>query len=347
MSFDAVFERMATDLDISKGKREDALSWRCRIAYSVAAKRGLDSLWEKEEGGEQGTVSLIHITRTIGQVFRAFHMLCPDIEAAMQEFTQHTQQYLGTGKIPEAVLVELLQAGGCFYHCPHRAAPAAPAQAGIAGVTFLRGLSPGDSRYMSGAGMYCKTSSDGSSDDVGHMFGLQKILSDMDLDRWENSLQEQRREHMDGWEFLNLALLKENMKYWKDRPDLGTLSLARKQRKTEKAYMLYRYDGRSFLCRTLPEYWSQGTRYLPLAVALLSRRGTLPSFLVEDDGPVVSLKAGYLLPPAEETFFRLYSWPDMGKKNPRFIRVMARPVFEAFQILMTHLGYTFLEESHG
>lgn len=344
MSIDAVFERIADDLGIRKGMLENTLSWKFRITYSVAAKRGLDSLWEEEDDdGQNSPVSLHRITRTIKQVFKAFHAFCPELEMDMDNFMQ---RYLRDNESPEVALVEILQKGGCFYHCPYRAAPAAPSQAGIAGVSFLRGLSPGSQRSMSGSGMFTEAHTNTHFEDIMNMFGLRRILSHTGLDNLETALPEQYREHMDGWEFLDLSW--KNGKYWKGKPDKGVSSLARKQQEAKKTYALYRYDGREFSSRALPEHWHSGTHYLTLAVALLSRRGALPSILVKDDGPLIHLRLGYKLPPSEETFFFLYSWPDIVRKsNPSFSRMMSRPVFEAFQILMNHLGYTFLEEAHG
>lgn len=345
MNFNSVFARMAEDLAIKRGITENALSWKCRIAYSVTAKRGLDALWEKDEQAQHGTVSLSHLIETMKQVFRVFYVLCPDIEASIQSFVQ---QPTCSRNEPEALLVKLLQQGGCFYHTSYRAAPSPFVKAQLAGVTFLRGLPLGAARSMSGAGMYMRIPAEGSPEAVASLFGLRKILSETELDRLEKALPEESRESMDGWEFLELT--RTNGKYWKSCPDKGVSSLARRVHDVEKAYALYRYDGRTFLCRPLPEFWHSGTQYLALAIALLTRRGMLPpiTYNVNNNDSVVSLKMGYLLPPAEETFFRLYSWPDMVQnKNPYFFRIMARPVFEAFQILMTHLGYTFLEESHG
>ena len=345
MSVDAVFERIADDLGIKKGMRENALSWKFRITYSVAAQRGLDSLWEEEdeEAGQNSLVSLQRITRTVKQVFKAFHALCPELEVAMDDFRQ---RYLRDNESPEATLVEILQKGGYFYHCPYRAAPAAPSQAGGSGVTFLRGLSPGDQKNMSGSGMFAEAHINAPPEELMNMFGLRRILSHTDLDNLENVLPEQYRDGMDGWEFLDLAW--KNGKYWKDKPDKGVSSLARKQQEAGKTYALYRYDGREFTYRALPEHWYSSTHYFTLAVALLSRRRALPPIFIKDDGPLFHIRLGYKLPPAEEAFFFLYSWPDIVRKsNPSFSRMMSRPVFVAFQVLMTHLGYTFLEESHG
>jgi len=345
MSLNAVLGRMAGDLNIRRGNKEDKLSWRCRVAYSVAVKRGLDALWEKGEGEAQdGTVPLVHITQTIKQVLQAFYMLSPD----MEEVALNLQGHLRANQSVEAVLGELLQKGGCFYHCPYRAAPATLAMAELAGTVFLRGLPSENTRCMSGGGMYVEAPVDGRPEDVAQMFGLQKVMSYVDLERFEDSLPEVQREKMEDWEFLNLDITRNNREYWRDKPDKGVLSLARKKREAEQSVVLYRYDGRGFICRPLPEFFNSETHYLTFAVALLSQKHALPPIVVEDDGPLISLRVGYLFPPAEETFFRLYSWPDMvWKRNPYFSRVMARPVYEAFHRLMTSLGYTFLEEAHG
>lgn len=65
MNFNSVFERMAEELAIKRGITEDDLSWKCRIAYSVTAKRGLDALWEQDVGEQHGTVSLNHLMGTM------------------------------------------------------------------------------------------------------------------------------------------------------------------------------------------------------------------------------------------------------------------------------------------
>ena len=217
MNFNSVFERMAEELAIKRGITEDDLSWKCRIAYSVTAKRGLDALWEQDVGEQHGTVSLNHLMGTMQQVLRTFYVLCPDIEVSIQNFIQHP---ILLGKKPEALLGKLLQEGGCFYHVSYRAAPSPFVKAQLAGITFLRGVPLGAARCMSGAGMYMEMPADGSPEEVASLFGLRKIVSGADLDRLENSLPEESRASMDDWEFLELSRI--NGKYWKSRPESMT-----------------------------------------------------------------------------------------------------------------------------
>lgn len=347
MSIDAVFERMAEDLSIQKGVEEGKLSWKYRIAYSVAAKRGLDALWDNNDSNNGSIpLPLVHINHTIKEVFGTFYALCPAIETALLDYIHLYPK--SEESLAGNALSNLLQQGGCFYHSPYRVAPASFFQVHLGGITFLRGLSPGTARFISGAGMYKISPGGGHLEDLMQMFCLQKIMSGSDLDRLKDSLPEQLWEDMDGWAFLNLNPSRPPREYWKNRPDIGELSLARTQRAGGNIYMLYLHDGRNFRCWVLPEYWYYKRRYLALAVALLSQRGMLPPIFATDDGPLIFVKLGYLLPPAENIFFHLYSWPDIvGKKNSSFIRVMTRPVYDVFHTLMTHLRYTFLEETHG
>ena len=87
MSIDAVFERMAEDLSIQKGVEEGKLSWKYRIAYSVAAKRGLDALWDNNDSNNGSIpLPLVHINHTIKEVFGTFYALCPAIETALLDY---------------------------------------------------------------------------------------------------------------------------------------------------------------------------------------------------------------------------------------------------------------------
>ena len=60
------------------------------------------------------------------------------------------------------------------------------------------------------------------------------------------------------------------------------------------------------------------------------------------------LKVGYRLPPSEEEFFKLYSWPMQYDftTNPLqvFTRTMAKQVYPMFKHELESIGYCFVEE---
>lgn len=348
MKFPDFFDRIAGDLDIERGQGEEDLFWRCRVVYSAAVKRGLDSLWDNEDTLAQDkpnivTVSIEHVTRTIGKTLEAFYTFCPDLCPAMCP-----PNFLPNAKLlnAESALCELLQECGCFYHRNFQASPAVQTQAQLSGVKFLRGLPPGSSRMMSGAGMYTPCcNAIGSNAEVIRMFDLQKILSGTDLEHIEASSSEQVMVLDGGYEFLQLRP-KFCSKYWKDKPDRGILSLMRR-RQLPHVYFFYRYDGKHLHMRSLPQWRCEKRAYLSLSAALLAKDGALPPFHTRAEGEIVRIRVGYKLSPREECFFRLYSWPDFSTRgNAYFSRIMNKSVYDAFKMVMINLGYPFMESSY-
>ncbi|WP_165067706.1 hypothetical protein [Desulfovibrio sp. ZJ200] len=337
-----IFERISQDLGIDKEVSEPVEYWYCRLAYSAAAVRGLTFLWEQEENQDEKSVSLKHLTCTIEQTLATFRTLFPQVGKVLDSFERQTKEKLSVK------ICDILRNGGCFYHKEFRAAPAAPSCAFKSGVSFLRGLRPGEVCPISGAGFYRKEMSNKSNRDIFSMFGLRALSSEENLERLEESLREERRHTLEGREFLCLDPSFLRQGYWKNTPDKEILSLMRRK-KGDHSYALYRFDGSTFYCRALPEYWNEKKHYVALAAAMLARRG-LPPFEVKTVGKLVFVKPGYLLPPAEDAFFRLYSWPDLAPnqrdKGPFAPRIMAGEIYTAFHDIMTHLGYRFKETSH-
>ena len=95
--------------------------------------------------------------------------------------------------------------------------------------------------------------------------------------------------------------------------------------------------------------------YLRLAASALSARGNLPKISYFVETRLVHVKLGYLLPVAEENFFRLYSWPEnfsnigipvrIGNENfdQQTDRIMNADLFGVFRKMLERQGYTFVE----
>ena len=336
-----IFKQISHDLSIRKGAGESLEHWQCRLAYSAAAWRGLACLWEHEEGSDGKSVSMQHVLGTIEDTLSAFGKLFPKFQTVLSAFEGKRKE-----KLSEHIR-GILQKGACFYHKANRAAPVASVCASEGEVYFLRGVAPGAFCRMSGAGIYRKEGAR-TNQDSNSMFGLLPLLSEKDLERFEATLSGEQRTSLENREFLQLDASRLKNGYWKDRPDKGVLSLMRRK-EGERSYALYRFDGETFSCRFLPGYWNEGVRYALLASSLLSRQG-LPPFKAVRTGDLVTVTPGYLLPPSEDAFFRLYSWPDlrpdMDEKDYFSPRIMDGEIYSAFQAIMTRLGYRFMETEH-
>ena len=83
-------------------------------------------------------------------------------------------------------------------------------------------------------------------------------------------------------------------------------------------------------------------------MGLLQEREQLPSIKYRINHSLVTVRPGYLLPPPELRFFKLYSWPiNINEFDDPFNRIMQVDVFLGFKAYLESRGYVFEEESAG
>ena len=128
-----------------------------------------------------------------------------------------------------------------------------------------------------------------------------------------------------------------------------------------KLYLFYQFQQNQILQRTVPEWRIKDIRseslnfsndlseYRRIAVALLDRYKALPSIKAKLEGEIAQVRLGYWLPPTEEDFFKLYSWPSEYLSSPqdfsqRVNRKMSVPVYRVFRQHLETIGYQFEEE---
>lgn len=137
-----------------------------------------------------------------------------------------------------------------------------------------------------------------------------------------------------------------NRGYWVDKPDTsGEISIARTGFPGGRIYYLYQTHGTKLQVSQLPGWQTENYNYRSLAVGNLYTRKVLPETVYSVDGELVTLKIGYLYPPAEMNLIKLYSWPLSYSGFPHdFNRTMNRDVFEELRYFFEQLGYSFKEE---
>ena len=338
MSNDLIFS-IRKQLDIPKSADND---WICQIVYSSAGEMALASLWDHYENSE--AVSVQHFKRRVSQLFDAYIGLYPALSYTFPEDR--------TNLVDEIYSIYLRN--GFFYHSPFHISPALPANASVGNLVLHRGHSPDAKLLMSGLGFYSvQPTFDERS--VVNMFGLQEITFDSYLSElllcgeWESVVWPENTEYLR----LDPPF---RWGYWQNTPvSDGRISLAR-YGDPNKVFVLYRFHNGNYQQKAIPEwrirdYFSNDgghEEYRRIATALLQRYDTLPHIKVSFDNQMVEIKLGYRLPPAEEAFFKLYSWPlryDFTAKTPQvFTRKMAKQVFPIFRHTLETLGYCFMEE---
>ena len=339
---------MTNDLIISIGKqlnipKSDDNEWICQIVYSVAGQMALASLWDHSE--DSNSVSVQHFKNRIDQIFDAYEGIYPEIRFLLPEDR--------TCLIDEIYSIYLRN--GFLYHSAYQISPAAPTTAAYGNLTLHRGCSPDSKLFMSGLGFY-STQKSTPDRKVAKMFCLQEQAFEIYLEELLDHGEWEAIDWPDNTEFLRLDP-PFKWGYWQQIPGRdGRISLAR-YGDPNKIFVFYRYDNGVYQHKPIPEwriqdYFSNDTgsygEYRRIAIAFLKQYGTLPEIKAKESGNLMEIKVGYRLPPSEEEFFKLYSWPmryNITFKSPQvFTRKMAMQIYPMFKHELESIGYCFVEE---
>ena len=315
----------------------------CRAVYSLAGQMALASLWDHDE--DTGVVSIQHFKERAMRTFRAYQSLYPEIE--------HLLPNDKTGLLQE--IYTIYRRCGFLYHSAHHISPAAPTVASCQGITLYRGCSPDTGLFMSGLGFY-SIQERPSDKSISQMHNLQDQSFECYLDDLLRNNEWEAIEWPDNTEFLRLDPPFSGG-YWKQVPDKdGRISLARFGQ-PNKLYVFYYYHNGTYYQEQIPEWRVRDfssedaqnyAEYRRIATALLLKYRALPAIKFKDACEFVEIRIGYRLPPSEEDFFKLYSWPTqyaLTSSQPQvFTRIMAKALFPVFRHELEPIGYSFVEE---
>ncbi len=330
---------IAEELHIPYSSDPDSI---CRVVYSIAGKMALASLWDHVQNEE--TISIQYLKNRIQQVFEAYSYLYPSIIPLLTDNWSFLAKeifslYIRTGHI---------------YHSPYKLSPAIPQSCQQKRICLYRGITPGSHLYMSGLGYYMVQSSQDTP--------IQDTVFDIQTQSFADYLKEclsysewESIECSEKAQFLRLEPSFANG-YWKDSPDENKISLVR-YGEPNRIYAFYRYHDGQYQQKAIPtwrlrdfmaEDSNNCNEYRRIATALLMGYSTLPAIKVSIKPKLAHIHLGYRLPPSEETFFQLYSWPldyDFSDHSPHaFMRIMSMDVYTVFKAKLIDLGYHFVEE---
>ena len=331
--FDGLLNRISEQLSIGRGNRETEISWKKRIIYSVCGLMGYTSLWDEDDGN--GDISIQHFRNRIEEVLSRYLEMYPEVAAEFQVIPEDFSEEILT----------LFRAEGIFYHRANRISPALRSEETYKGIRFIRGASVSEIEKVSGLGIYLPSDLSGDSDGIISMFRLSEIrLSDF----WEKIIKKALWVPDTADETAEYLRTEPPFTYgyWLNRPDTsGRVSIMRTGFQGLQTYSLYRYmDGR-IQKSPLPSWMTDDGGYRDLTNALLCHAGTLPPISYSQNGCITKIRLNYLLPPAEQNFLMLYSWPaDFTKTGCLFERICAAEIFDTIKDIFTDLGYSFTED---
>ena len=312
--------------------------WVCQIVYSVAGQMALASLLDHTEDSD--TISIQHFKDRMKQIFDAYRSLFPQVQYMLPE---------NTSDLLDDIYTTYLRTG-YLYHSAYQISPCIPSTAAYQNLVLHRGFSPDTKLFMSGLGLYSiqKLSAEKT---IANMLCLQQQSFDAYLQELLGNDEWTAITFPDSAEYLRLDP-PFTRGYWKREPDKdGRISLVRNG-EPNKIYLFYRYDGGQYWQKSIPIWRLQDFfsnvpsslgEYRRIAIALLIRYRTLPSISVKKEGDSCEINLGYRLPPSEEYFFKLYSWPvryDFSAREPQvFRRKMSKDIYPMIKHELEAMGY--------
>lgn len=316
--------------NIYKGDAESENDWKARLVYSICGMMAYASLWDNTD---DEPVTIVHVKSRIKRILASYRTMYPEIDAYFPN---------DSAKLEEEI-AGIFKNGGVVYHSPNRITPSMKREASAGKVLFQRGIAIDSISRVSGIGFYSEQSEESDPDEVKAMFGLQgETLQAL----WDNTLSAASWGKNDTYE-ENIQYLRLEPPftdgYWVSKPYTdGRVSIRRSGPEGSRRYYLYRASRSAMEISPLPEWQTASGNNRTLANACLTAYGVLPPIEYAEDGDLIHVRQGYLLPPRELNFLKLYSWPETFiSEKYDFKRKLTLEVFDAIKSVLTDEGYKF------
>ncbi len=322
-------------MNIKKGEFENETVFRCRLVYSALSRLAYASLWDEEE--MQDSPSITYFKHQISKSFEYFTKIFSEIIPYFDEIELINEIY------------NQFESTGQFYHTSFHIAPPVLSVATTNDLEFVRGEPLAENVAVSGLGAfrYDKNPTDLT---VNKMFHLEENSV---LSYWKQAVssahwQEFKTDYIGDFEFLNHNLSNGNP-YWCNNPnESGICSIVRTKGTESRLYYLYKIETDKIYLSALPSFMTENGEYRRLSNGLFAVIGCLPDSTFHIEGEIVKLKIGYMYPPAEMNFIKLYSWPsDFRNLGGVFTRILNKDVFFSIKETLESIGYGFTEVEHN
>lgn len=356
MTHNEVIERLSSYVGLPYPDTMDELSY---LFQSFAAKKVLENLLDIQL--KPKSVSMIAAGRALAETMYSLSQLyCEDGVWCNKSLCFKWA----------ALQLRLWIATGVVYHAPHLVclAPSLLSVRDANGVALGRNVGLAVNSRMSGVGTYllCDDSYQEVPElPVEEMYNLQR-QSLMQLCAEYDSLPWEDREYGEYFDFVSVSDAY-RVPVWSPRLANQEISLLRLKKHFDEC-KLCRRENNLFQIKNLPAWFITDFRpqgrtnlspgeYVRVVNALKKQRGNLPPIGFQKRGFYTKLTLFAVLPPSEQDWLCLYSWP--GKVNmdqlssgkdysifDNFNRIMVSDVFEPVKACLEKIGYTFRELTH-
>ena len=330
--YGGLLSQIAEEYLIPKGNAEPEDAWKTRVIYSILGRMAYASLWDTREDGEP--VSITHMKNRVARILNTYRKAYPEISTLFP-------------RDPDEIADEiygLFLRSGVIYHRPERITASAYSAASVEGLLFVRGGAIEHAYQVCGLGTCSSRKNETATTTIQTMFQIpEQTLTE----EWNDCVRNAR------WSPIQSDYQTEYLRtappftkgYWTEKPETdGIVSILRKGSQGSRLYFLYRTESGKMAGSQLPAWKVDGYRYRALSNARLDSLGSLPPIRFLSDGEIVSVSFDYLLPPEEQAFFNLYSWPTSCNSFPcDFKRICTKQVFQALRTVLEQRGFHFKE----
>lgn len=336
---------IAGEFHIERGEQESAERWKARVIYSLLGRMAYASLSDHAEEDDSlsanESISITHLKRRVQVLMESYLELYPEIQTI----------FLAGPRDLSDEIYDIYLKTGCIYKAPFEIFRAVPCAAEQSELRFVRGMPLDFRQYVSGLGAYLPQGEAFEGEiacaSVREMFGLMgSTLTNFWADLvsradWRPLHEDEDMEylsHVGSWQRM------------KNPGKDGGISLARiGQQGGFLYYLCQTNDGRQHGSQ-LPQWlvndaFYGGISYFAVANACFAAHSCLPAIRYKMDGPIVQVRLEYPLPPAEQYWFKLYSWPlSFSQFSNIYSRIFSLDVFREVRAVLEETGYRFAEE---
>ena len=255
-------------------------------------------------------------------------------------------------------IYSLYKKSGFIYHRANWIYPSICSSYKFGNIHIIRNGNPLKCRNMSGLGEYTSHTeqTEKTYSESEEMFSLHTIPFAKSVEEYiKDAVWNPIAEFPDGTEFLEHSPFRKG--YWRKSPSDGIeISLLRVPLAAGHLYYFYQESENSWEWSQLPAWLTnpvidntESKEWLSIATGLLMLSNSLPTIDIATSDKLITITIPYLLPPAEEAFFELYSWPlkdvFLTDFKQHYTRKMSTDIFPIFEKMMKQLGYKFTEVS--
>lgn len=328
MMNDELITRIADDLDIRKGNRENSEDWHKRVIYSFIGLSMLTATYDYDDNDViqrnfcPDTVSMQHIRNRAVELSDIFGNTTFD------------------EKYADAVREIYIKAGYMLHHANRLTYPPEK-YSQIGGICISRGQAPWTVEHMSGLGTFVLNTEGKELIKWDDMFCVEKkAISDW-YQQFKKVLNWRKTNQLpENVEYANI-LENSTSGYWQNKPPKEGVTIYRDKRNGERQYGLLKITDRYETC-PLANWRAEKLEYLRITLALRIQSGYVPVMKIRHDGAVAELHSDYLLPSLEQNIYELFSWPNT--ENYFWNRIISIQVLPLMKELFTRMGFTINEE---